>query len=51
MVLQCNCDEVMGMYKVSLALMNRISNMRRQYENKAIGKLLGTILLTLSGNH
>jgi hypothetical protein len=28
--------------------MNTISNMRRQYENKAMSKLLGTIVLTLS---
>ena len=39
------------MCKVSQALMNTMSNMRRQYKNKAMGKLLGTIALTLSRNH
>ena len=40
---QCNLYEVIGMCKVSQALMNTISNMRRQYENKAMGKLLAPL--------
>jgi hypothetical protein len=43
--------EVTGMCKESQALIDIIRNMRRQCENKAMSKLLGTLVLTLGRNH
>ena len=44
-----NCDAWLNLR--SEALMDTISNMRWQFENKATGKLLGTIVPTLSRTH
>jgi hypothetical protein len=46
----CNLYEVNGMCKVSQDLIDILSNMRRQWESKAMGMLFGTIALTLSRN-
>ena len=48
---ECNFYKVTGMCNILQVLMDTISNMRWQFENKATGKLLGTIVPTLSRNH